>query len=120
VFFRHVDDESSDLVLPLLIHGGLWTSIGAAAGLAFGVGLGGRGRIARMLLGGVLGAIAGTMVYDVAGALIFPLAQTGRPLSATWGSRLFAHVAVAFLVAACVAAAAQDPKAKPAPAPRGS
>jgi hypothetical protein len=106
VFYRNVDDGAVDLILPLLIHGGLWTSIGAVAGIAFGVGLGGRGAIGRSLLGGLLGAVVGTLVYEVAGAFFFPLAHTGRPLSLSWGARLLAHVVVALSVAVCIAAAA--------------
>lgn len=110
VFYRNVDDGAVDLILPLLIHGGLWISIAAAAGIAFGAGRGGRGRITHALVGGVLGAFVGTMFYEVAGAFLFPLAQTGRPLSLAWGARLLAHVVVALSVASCVAAAAGDSK----------
>src|SRR5262245_40984743 len=40
------------LIPPLLMHGGIWGAIGAAGGLAFGLGLGGRRQAARALLGG--------------------------------------------------------------------
>jgi hypothetical protein len=117
VFFRNVDDQAADLILPLLTHGGMWCPIGAAAGLAFGVGLGGRGRAPRAALGGLLGAGVGTMVYEAAGALLFPLAKTVLPISLSAGARLLAHLAVAVPAALCAAVASQAPKAEPAPAP---
>jgi hypothetical protein len=39
-------------------------------------------------------------VYAVKGALAFPLEETSDPLSATWGTRLFARLAVTTLASA--------------------
>ena len=99
------EKASIDLTVPLLIHGGIWAAIGGSAGLAFGIGLGGRYPIARGLLGGLIGAALGAVVYEITGALAFPLASTVKPLSDTWGSRLLARSAVAFLAAVGVALA---------------
>ena len=96
----------------MLLHGGIWSAIGAAGGLAFSVGLGGRGRAVRALLGGLLGAFGGTMIYELIGGLAFPVAEADRPVSATWGTRLIARLAVASLAAVGTAIAAQDPKSK--------
>ena len=43
-FFKRHDPQSGDLMLPLLTHCGIWSAVGAIAGLAFGLGLGGKGR----------------------------------------------------------------------------
>ena len=51
------DHLASDIVTPLLIHGGIWTAIGLAAGLAFGLGLAGWGRALQAGIGGALGAV---------------------------------------------------------------
>ncbi len=52
VYFRNVDPQLNDLTYPLLTHGGIWAAAGAAAGLAFGLGLGGEGRWLRCAVGG--------------------------------------------------------------------
>jgi hypothetical protein len=114
------EKASGNLTVPLLIHGGVWSAVGACGGLAFGVGARGRGRAARGLVGGLVGAAVGTAVYELAGALAFPLAGTVQPLSHTWESRLLARSAVALLAAAGTALALADARAargKPAPAP---
>jgi hypothetical protein len=110
VYFRNVDPQGNSLVLPLLTHGAIWMAAGAAAGLGFGIGLGRSGLWARCALGGLLGAVAATVLYDLIGALAFPLDKTSEPVSATVATRLFAQVAVAVLVAACAAiGATQSP-----------
>jgi hypothetical protein len=100
IYFRMYNPDREDMILAILIHGGNWSVIGAAAGAAFGIGLGDRGRALRALLGGLLGAIAGVLVYEVVGGLAFPLDGTSDPLSATWGTRLFARLAVTILASA--------------------
>jgi hypothetical protein len=100
IYFKMHDPDRDDLFLALLIQGGNWSVIGAAAGAAFGIGLGGRGRTLHALLGGLLGATAGVLVYELVGAVAFPLDRTSNPVSATWGTRLFARLAVTILASA--------------------
>jgi hypothetical protein len=94
------DPLSSDLLLPFLVHTGIGAAIGAASGLAFGIGVGARRYAAHGLVGGLLGAIVGVALYEFAGAAIFPLAKTPQPVSASWPTRLLAHVAIAAGVSA--------------------
>jgi hypothetical protein len=109
IYFRVHNPDRDDLMLAILIQGGNWCVIGAAAGAAFGIGLGGRGRAFRALLGGMLGATAGVLVYEMVGAVAFPLDGTSDPVSATWATRLFARLAVTILASAGAALAALDP-----------
>jgi len=97
------------LVPPLLMHGGIWGAIGAAGGLAFGLGLGGRGHAARALLGGLLGALMGTALYEILGALAFPMSRTDHPVAADWAPRLLARLLVATLAAVATTMAVADP-----------
>ena len=53
------EDYNEDLALALRTHGGIWIAIGAAAGLALGIGLGNWTRMARAVIGGILGAVSG-------------------------------------------------------------
>ena len=85
---RHPDEALQDLTLPLLIHLGVWSAAGAAGGLAFGLGLGARGRLAAPILGGVVGAVVATIGYELIGAMAFPAAKTAQFVSAHLGNPL--------------------------------
>jgi hypothetical protein len=93
-------DQNNDLALALRTHGGIWLAIGAAAGLALGIGLGGGARMARALIGGILGAGVAAVIYEFGGAILFPVAETFRPMAKETLPRLSAHLAVALCVAA--------------------
>lgn len=116
VFHERYDSETESLVVPLLVHAGLWIVVGIAAGLAFGLGLGGRNRAVKAAIGGLLGAAVGAAAYEVAGGLLFPLDRTYEPVSMTWGSRLFARLCVALLIAAGVVLAITSPTSRKKPA----
>ena len=109
IYYRMHDPDRDDLILAVLIQGGNWSVIGAAAGAAFGIGLCDRGCALRALLGGFLGATAGVLVYELVGAIAFPLDETSKPLSATWGTRLFARLAVTMCTSAGAAIGALAP-----------
>ena len=100
--WRHRNDDPAtlELMMPLMVHLGLWSGIGLAAGLAFGIG--GRGlqpaRLLEAALIGLVGAMLGTFVFEVAGAFLFPLARTASPFSDTPGTRLLARLCVAGFV----------------------
>ena len=50
IYFSH--QISNDILYSLLMHGGIWVAVGAAAGLAFGIGQGGWNRILRLTVAG--------------------------------------------------------------------
>ena len=98
IHFRFYNPDQDDLALAILIQGGICSVIGAAGGAAYGIGLGrSRNDTLRTLLGGLLGALVGVLIYQVLGALAFPLDATTKPLAATSATRLFAKLAVTVL-----------------------
>jgi hypothetical protein len=101
------EDATNDLALALRTHGGIFIAVGAAAGLALGLGLGGGERTARALFGGVLGAALAAVIYEFGGAIVFPVAQTFRPMAVVPAPRLLAHLSVALCVSAGALGAAQ-------------
>jgi hypothetical protein len=107
---RNADEAARDLILPLLVHSGIWSAVGGLAGLAYGLGLGERRRVPRIMLGGLVGAAVGTMAYELIGAAAFPAAQTTQFVSATWPTRLFARLVVAVCAAAGMVLAANAPR----------
>ncbi len=111
IFFKRFDPNSSSLVVPLLTQGAIWAGIGAVSGLVFAVGLGGRSRWIPTLVGGLLGAAAAAIVYEIVGALAFPAEHTDLPLSAAITTRGMAQLLVAiFSAIGAVLALHQSPK----------
>jgi hypothetical protein len=102
---RMANPLSLDLTIPMLVHAGIWSAVGTGGGLAFGLGLGGdRRRIARATIGGLVGGALAAVAYEIIGAFAFPLADTPKPLSLTWGTRLLARLLVTTMAAGGVAA----------------
>lgn len=109
------DHLASDVMMPLLIHGGIWTAAGLAAGLALGLGMGGRGRAVQAAIGGAIGAVFATVLYEFAGPFAFPNASTAEPIAVERFARLLAHLSVAVLVALGAAWSARYLSPKRAP-----
>jgi hypothetical protein len=97
IFYKSYEPQSGDLVLPLLTHGAIWSALGGVGGLAFGLGLGGRGRWKSTLVGGLAGAAAATVIYELVGALAFASNKTDLPLSSSSTTRAMALLLVASL-----------------------
>jgi hypothetical protein len=91
---------SHDLVLPFLVHAGIWSSVGATAGLAFGIGLRSRQRLALVALHGLLGGLLGAAIYEILAALAFPTGRTTEPLAGAWAPRLIGRLTVSIASAA--------------------
>jgi hypothetical protein len=87
------------MLLGLLIHAGIWLPIGAAAGVAFGVGRGGRRTIVLALLGGLAGAALGTLVFEIVNGLAFPNVRLDKPIPGESHSRILTYFCVAVFTA---------------------
>ncbi|HKI21286.1 MAG TPA: hypothetical protein VKA15_25555, partial [Isosphaeraceae bacterium] len=95
LFIRAQEDHPEhDLILSLLAHALIWGLLGASAGLAFAVGLGDRRQIGRVAVAGLAGAVLGAIVFELIGGTFFGLAETAKPISATWPTRLMARLLV--------------------------
>jgi hypothetical protein len=107
-YYRMFDPDTNDLLVGFLFHIIISSAIGAVGGAAFGFGFGDRRCAVRAAIGGLVGAAAGSVVYGIVGAVAFPLDQTSSPISATWGTRLVARLAVTILASVGVAIGALD------------
>jgi hypothetical protein len=128
LYYRNVqlDQVEQGLIVPMLVHGGIWGAAGLAGGVAFGLGLGrGRSSIVRAAVGGLVGVLVAAFLFEPSAAMAFPKAATTRPLSLTPGSRLLAKLLASLLSAAGIAAlltvrptapAATPETSRPAPA----
>jgi hypothetical protein len=101
-----------DLPISMAMHGLIWGLLGAAAGLAYAIGLGERRRCAPALFAGLIGAVLGSVAYDIIGAVFFQAANTDEPISEAWPTRLLACLLVT--VGAAVALAVSLPESIPA------
>jgi hypothetical protein len=85
----------NDIITPIWVHSLIWGSLGASAGLALGVGHGGGpGVWLRAALAGLIGAVLGTVVFEILGASLFPLEKTTLPLALDRWARLLARLLV--------------------------
>ncbi len=91
---------SHDLILPFLVHAGIWSSVAATSGLAFGIGLRSRRRLALVALHGLLGGLLGAGIYEILAALAFPTGRTTEPLAGAWAPRLIGRLTVSIAAAA--------------------
>jgi hypothetical protein len=98
IYYDHL--REGELTYSLMVHCGVWGAAGAAAGLAFALGLVGWRGAVRGVIGGAAGALLGAVIYEVAGGIYFPRALTDRPISLTAETRLMARLLVTALVAA--------------------
>ncbi len=62
-YFRGVVPDPNDLLLPILIHGGVWMAIGAVGGAAFAIGMRCGPRIFDATAGACIGALLATLVF---------------------------------------------------------
>ncbi|RUL89134.1 hypothetical protein [Tautonia sociabilis] len=111
IYLENVDPNANDLLFPLAIHAGVWSLVGLAGGLALGLGAGGgRSRIARVAVGGLVGGAIGAAVYEVGGAILFPIAKTSQPIAEEAMARLLAHSVTSVLAALVAAMSLAEPK----------
>ena len=103
-----------DLIISMVMHVVIWGLLGAAAGLAFAIGLGESRAGGRSLVAGLVGAVLGAMAFELIGAVVFPTANTNYPISETWPTRLMARLLVS--VGAALTVALLLPVPGPAPA----
>ena len=115
--FVHPDEASQNLLLPLLVHSSIWAVAGLAGGLACGFGFrtgaDDRRLIIRAMLGGVIGALVGTIAIDLTGSLIFEGFDGGNLNAATSATRCATRLAVGLGTAAGVALAVTDRRLRP-------
>jgi hypothetical protein len=88
--------------LPLFFHGVIYSAVGAVGGFFFGLGSSGWKEAVRAMLAAALGAILGSIIYDVFQTIALPLAWDFSPMPGTAGSRLLAHLIMSVCAIFCV------------------
>ena len=120
LYFATTDANTQSLLPSLLMHVGIASLLGASGGAAFGLGLGGWRRVAKAAVGGLIGAAIGAGLYDVVGAVLFPIDKTGDPVAASGMARLLWNTLINLFAAFGAAALVVSPGTKAATIPRTS
>jgi hypothetical protein len=118
LFFRYFDPEQGLLVL-FFTHAAIFAGLGAASGLGLGLGLENRLALGGSVFGGMFGALIGTVAFETANSLAFPLMRTYEPISTEWLPRLLVYFCVAIGTALMAGLAAGGSLRRRAPVPVG-
>ena len=94
VFFD-VSNSQTGLPLLFLTHLTILAGVGAAGGLALGWSLGDRKVIVRCMIGGIVGALVGTLAFEVINFVAFPNMRTFEPVPVKTIPRIIMHLLVA-------------------------
>ncbi len=110
-FYKYLtaNPQYDGLLLPLFTHSAIWSAVGGVGGVAFGLGIGGRGRWKATLGGGVAGAVAAAVIYELVGAVAFASSKTDMPLSSSATTRAMALLLVASLSSIGAVLALREP-----------
>lgn len=105
-FDRYRMEIGDNLLIPLMLHGVVWGSLGAVGGLAFGLAHGPYKRgfnLLRPVVGGIVGAWLATVAFEFLGAIALPMAGTTQPYPTTRFARLLCVLTLSVLASAGVA-----------------
>jgi hypothetical protein len=94
VFFD-VSNSQTGLPFLFLTHLAILAGVGAAGGLALGWSLGDRKVIVRCMIGGIVGALVGTLAFEVINFVAFPNMRTFEPVPVKTIPRIIMHLLVA-------------------------
>jgi len=92
-----------DLLISLVMHGLIWGLLGAAAGLAYAVGIGKPRLSGQAVTAGFTGAVLGAVVFELVGSAFCEAARTGEVISGSWQTRLMARLLVTLGTAVVIA-----------------
>jgi hypothetical protein len=109
LFFRFLNPESG-LIWLFATHAAIFAGVGAAGGLALGMGLGDRMALWRVVIAGLCGGLAGAFLLETFLTVAYPLLPTFEPVPSERLPRLEAHLGVAFCCALLGGIAAGSPR----------
>jgi hypothetical protein len=93
--FYDISNSQTGLPLLFLTHLVIFAGLGTAGGQALGWSSGDRKVIVRCMIGGIVGALVGTLVFEVTNFVAFPNLRTFEPVPVKTIPRLIMHLCVA-------------------------
>jgi hypothetical protein len=113
-FYRRLAPDPNDVMTPMLVHGAIWTALGAVGAIAFAIGIKARREYFYIIVNSCVAAFSASFLYHTAAEGLFPAANSSEPIASAASARLLAAVFVTMLVA--VGAASGATIRTPAPA----
>jgi hypothetical protein len=117
VFYRRLAPDPNDVMTPILIHGAIWTALGAVSAIAFAIGIKARREFFYIVVNACVAAFSASFLYHTAAEGLFPAANSSEPIATAPAARLLAAGMVTMLVAVGAASGATirtlSPAAKP-------
>jgi hypothetical protein len=112
LFFEYSDAQTTAFWI-LLAHAAIFAGVGAAGGLALGWAWGPRGPIFRCIVGGIAGALIGTLVVDITNVATSGVARIFEPIPAQPGARFVVDVGIALCAVLGAALAGRKRRSRP-------
>jgi hypothetical protein len=114
LFFRRLVPDPNDLMTPILVHGGIWATLGAASAVAFAIGFKASWReCIYIVVNASVAAFSASFLYHMAAEGIYSSSDAIAPIPAAPTARLLAAAFVTLLtaigVASGVAAGSRSP-----------
>src|SRR5262249_16129140 len=105
-FYRRLAPDPNDVMTPILIHGGIWTALGAVSAMAFAIGIKARRDFFYIIVNASVAAFSASFLYHTAAEGLFPTANSSEPIATSVAARLLAAATVTTLVAVGAASGA--------------
>jgi hypothetical protein len=112
LFFEYSEATTAALWI-LLAHAAIFAGVGAAGGLALGWAWGPRGPTVRCLIGGIAGALIGTLVVDIINVASSGIARIFEPIPAEPRARFVVNIGIALCVVLGAALAGRKRRSGP-------
>ena len=80
-FYRRLAPDPNDVMTPILIHGGIWTAIGAVSAIAFAIGIKARRDFFYIVVNACVAAFSASFLYHTAAEGLFPTANSSEPIA---------------------------------------
>lgn len=106
LFFKLRGRTEVDLIPSMAVHAAIWMPMALGIGLGFGLVTGARGRLLiQTCVSAAIGALIGTVAYEMIGAALLASDETGEPIASTAVARIAATAIVGLFVGVGLAVA---------------
>jgi hypothetical protein len=106
IFYRRLSPDPNDVMTPILVHGAIWTALGAVSAISFAIGIKARRDFFYIVVNACVAAFSASFLYHMAAEGLFPAANSSEPIANSAAARLLAAVFVTMLVAVGAASGA--------------
>jgi hypothetical protein len=99
ILYWELVPDSNDLLTPIMIHGGIWSAIGAVCAMAFAAGMSRWRQLPLAILFAGTGASTASVIFHLLTGILFPGSSSAEAVGGSAVVRLLATSLVTVLVA---------------------